>query len=165
MRGEHGLLLDEVVDADGEDRPIRRWRVTAPYLLGQRAARHMAERGGGAIVNISSVHSQHVWPNDTAYGVAKAALNRLTKSMAVEWARFGIRANAIAPGWFPSDMSNYVLDRHAERLQEHIPLRRFGGPDDLKGAVGYLASRAADFVTGHVLVVDGGQTLSNLAGV
>ncbi|MBW3628647.1 MAG: SDR family oxidoreductase, partial [Gemmatimonadetes bacterium] len=86
--------------------------VTAPFVLGQRAARRMAERGGGAIINISSVHSEHVWPNDTAYGVAKAALNRLTKSMATEWAPFDIRANAIAPGYInvsetPEEQARY----------------------------------------------------------
>src|ERR687886_4563 len=73
--------------------------VTAPFVLAQAAARHMAAHGGGVIINISSVHSTHVWPNDTAYGVAKAGLNRLTASMAVEWAHLGIRANTIAPGY------------------------------------------------------------------
>ena len=66
--------------------------------------------------------------------------------------------NAIAPGWFPSDMSSFVLDRSGDRLLEHVPLRRFGGPDDLKGAAVYLASAASAYVTGHVLVVDGGQS-------
>ena len=94
--GRNGAFLDLAL----ED-----WRytldlgVTAPFVLGQRAARHMAEHGGGAIVNISSVHSAHVWANDTPYGVAKAGLNRLTQSMATELAHLGIRTNCIAPGY------------------------------------------------------------------
>jgi gluconate 5-dehydrogenase len=66
--------------------------------------------------------------------------------------------NAIAPGWFPSDMSNAVLEKHEAEMRASIPLRRFGGPDDLKGAVGFLASAASDYVTGQTLVVDGGQS-------
>jgi NAD(P)-dependent dehydrogenase (short-subunit alcohol dehydrogenase family) len=74
------------------------------------------------------------------------------------WARHGIRANAIAPGWFPSDMANFVLNRHGDEVLGHIPLGRFGGPEDLKGVVVFLASPASAYVTGHTLVVDGGQS-------
>jgi len=80
-----------------------------------------------------------------------------TRDLAWKWARHRINVNAIAPGWFPSDMANFVLDRNPD-LAERIPLGRFGGPDDLKGAVVFLASRASDYVTGHTLVVDGGQS-------
>jgi gluconate 5-dehydrogenase len=70
----------------------------------------------------------------------------------------GIRVNAIAPGWFPSDMSQKVIERYQEKLLASIPLGRFGGSQDLKGAAIFLASDASDFVTGHILVVDGGQS-------
>ena len=81
----------------------------------------------------------------------------LTRDLAWKWARHGINVNAIAPGWFPSDMANFVIESHPE-LAERIPLGRFGGPEDLKGAAVFLASRASDYVTGHTLVVDGGQS-------
>jgi gluconate 5-dehydrogenase len=75
----------------------------------------------------------------------------------VKWARHGILVNAIAPGWFPTEMSGEVLERSGQRLLDRIPLHRFGGEHDLKGAVVFLASAASDFVTGHTLVVDGGM--------
>ena len=75
----------------------------------------------------------------------------------MKWAKYGINVNAIAPGWFPSEMSQVVLERSGGRLVEHIPLGRYGGDDDLKGAVAFLASAASDFVTGITLPVDGGE--------
>jgi gluconate 5-dehydrogenase len=96
--------------------------------------------------------------NSIAYNASKGGVVSFTRDLATKWARHGITVNAIAPGWFPSDMSNFVLDHHGEALYDHIPLRRFGGPDDLKGAVVYLASPASAYVTGQVLVVDGGQS-------
>ncbi len=136
--------------------------VTAPFLLGQRAARHMAERGGGAIINISSVHSEHVWPNDTAYGVAKAALNRLTKSMAVEWARFGIRANAIAPGYInisetPEEQARY--DATDGLAAPWIVAQRTARPTEIADVALFLATDAASYVNGQTLFVDGGLLL------
>ena len=136
--------------------------VTAPFLLGQRAARHMAERGGGAIINISSVHSQHVWANDTAYGVAKAALNRLTKSMAVEWARFGIRANAIAPGYInisetPEEQARY--DATDGGAAPWIVAQRTARPTEIADVALFLATDAASYVNGQTLFVDGGLLL------
>ena len=136
--------------------------VTAPFLLGQRAARHMAERGGGAIINISSVHSDHVWANDTAYGVAKAALNRLTKSMAVEWARFGIRANAIAPGYInisetPEEQARY--DATDGGAAPWIVAQRTARPTEIADVALFLATDAASYVNGQTLFVDGGLLL------
>lgn len=136
--------------------------VTAPFVLGQRAARRMAERGGGAIINISSVHSEHVWPNDTAYGVAKAALNRLTKSMATEWAPFGIRANAIAPGYInvsetPEEQARY--DATDGGAAPWIVARRTARPTEIADVALFLASNAASYVNGQTLFVDGGLLL------
>jgi gluconate 5-dehydrogenase len=81
----------------------------------------------------------------------------MTRELSRKWARHGIHVNAIAPGWFPTHMSAGVLERHGQRLLQDIPLGRFGGENDLKGAAVFLASSASDYVTGHVLVVDGGQ--------
>jgi gluconate 5-dehydrogenase len=123
----------------------------------------MIQQGeGGKIVNISSVAGLGGAPpevmNAIAYNTTKGAVLAFTRDLATKWARHGIYVNAIAPGWFPSDMSSFVLDHHGDTLYEHIPLRRFGGADDLKGAVVFLASAASDYVTGHAIVVDGGQS-------
>jgi gluconate 5-dehydrogenase len=96
--------------------------------------------------------------NAIAYNTTKGAVARLHARPGDEVGAHGIYVNAIAPGWFPSDMSSFVLDHHGDTLYEHIPLRRFGGADDLKGAVVFLASAASDYVTGHAIVVDGGQS-------
>ena len=92
------------------------------------------------------------------YNASKGAVINMTRDLAVQWARHGINVNAIAPGWFPTKMSRALLERFGEKILSHIPLGRFGGPDDLKGAVLFLASPASAYVTGQVLVVDGGMT-------
>jgi gluconate 5-dehydrogenase len=96
--------------------------------------------------------------NAVAYNASKAGVVGFTRDLATKWAQHRINVNAIAPGWFPSDMNKVLLDARPDDYLEHIPLRRFGGPDDLKGAVVFLASPASDFVTGQVVVVDGGQS-------
>ncbi len=136
--------------------------VTAPFVLGQRAAQHMSTNGGGAIINISSVHSDHVWANDTAYGVAKAALNRLTKSMAVEWAQFGIRANAIAPGYIniaetPEEQGRY--DATDGGAAPWIVAQRTAKPTEIADVALFLATNDASYVNGQTLFVDGGLLL------
>ena len=82
----------------------------------------------------------------------------MTKELACEWAPHNIQVNAIAPGWFPTNMSQVVIERNRESLLKRIPSGHFGGEDDLKGAAVFLASEASNYVTGHVVVVDGGQT-------
>ena len=122
----------------------------------------MLEQGSGSIVNIASVAGLHGgdpdFMNALPYSATKGGVIAFTRDLAWKWGRRGIRVNAIAPGWFPSDMSSFVLDSHGEQLTRRIPLARFGGPEDLKGAVGFLASDASAYVTGHTLVVDGGQS-------
>jgi NAD(P)-dependent dehydrogenase (short-subunit alcohol dehydrogenase family) len=154
--------------ASPEDMPLEGWQkvidvnLTGVFLFAQAAGRVMIERGGGAIVNIASVAGLQGGPpeimNTVVYNASKGGVIAFTRDLACKWARHGIRVNAIAPGWFPSDMSNFVLDQHGDRLEQHVPLRRFGGPQDLKGAVVFLASEAAAYVTGHTLVVDGGES-------
>jgi NAD(P)-dependent dehydrogenase (short-subunit alcohol dehydrogenase family) len=155
--------------APAEETPLRGWQkvmdvnLTGLFLMSQAAARHMISRGiGGAIVNIASVAGLRGSPPGTvdivAYSASKGGVISLTRDLAWKWAHHGIRVNAIAPGWFPSAMSQVILDRFGDAFLEQIPLGRFGGPDDLKGAIAFLASPASAYVTGHVLVVDGGQT-------
>jgi NAD(P)-dependent dehydrogenase (short-subunit alcohol dehydrogenase family) len=137
--------------------------VTAPFLYGQCVARHLVERGqGGAILNISSVHADHVWPNDTAYGVAKAAIIRLTESMALELARHNVRVNCIAPGYIKvavTDDEQAAYRQEEEGATPIIPLRRTGRPDEIASAALFLVSDAASYVTGRTLIVDGGLLL------
>jgi gluconate 5-dehydrogenase len=136
--------------------------VRALWQLSQRVARHMKEQGGGAILHISSISgfrgSLEEKEPAIAYNAAKGAVNTLTKDMAVKLAPHNIRVNAIAPGAFDTDMMDYVKG-DAEKLRrflEQIPQRRAGGEDDVKGAALFLCSDAAAYVTGHVLVLDGG---------
>ena len=154
--------------APAEETPLEGWQkvlevnLTGVFLFSRAAGRVMIERGGGSIVNIASVAALRGSPpgamDAIAYNASKGGVISFTRDLAHKWARHGIRVNAIAPGWFPSDMSRLLLDRHGDRFIEGIPLRRFGGPDDLKGAVAFLASPASAYVTGHTLVVDGGQS-------
>jgi NAD(P)-dependent dehydrogenase (short-subunit alcohol dehydrogenase family) len=151
-----------------EDMPLEGWQkvvdvnLTGVFLFAQAAGRVMIERGGGSIVNIASVSGLHGAPaevvNTVVYHATKGGVIAFTRDLAWKWARHDIRVNAIAPGWFPSDMSKFVLDRQGDDLARRIPLGRFGGPEDLKGAVIFLASPASAYVTGHTLVVDGGQS-------
>jgi NAD(P)-dependent dehydrogenase (short-subunit alcohol dehydrogenase family) len=124
----------------------------------------MRERGGGAIVNVASVAGMVPHGGLGVYGVTKAAVIMLTKTLAVELARDGIRVNAIAPGLIQTRFSEalWATPERQERALRSIPQRRLGQPDDLVGAVLYLAGDASRFTTGAVLVIDGGQTL-NLA--
>jgi gluconate 5-dehydrogenase len=155
--------------APAVDHPLAAWNkvlavnLTGVFLVSQAAARVMIERGdGGRIVNVASTAAFGALPPElmdaVAYTASKGGVVSLTRDLAVKWARHGIRVNALAPGWFPSEMSQALLERKAEGLLAEIPLGRFGGADDLKGAVAFLASAASGFVTGQVVVVDGGQT-------
>ena len=136
--------------------------LTGTFLFSQAAGRVMIEQRGGKIVNIASVlaltGARPEIMNAIAYNATKGGILSFTRDLACKWAQHGITVNAIAPGWFPSDLSNVVLEQHEAEMIDSIPLRRFGGPDDLKGAVGFLASAASDYVTGQTLVVDGGQS-------
>jgi NAD(P)-dependent dehydrogenase (short-subunit alcohol dehydrogenase family) len=154
--------------APPEEMPLEGWQkvvdvnLTGVFLFSQAAGRAMIDDGGGSIVNIASVAGLHGSPteitNSVVYHATKGGVIAFTRDLACKWAQHGIRVNAIAPGWFPSDMANFVLDQHGDRLVGDIPLRRFGGPEDLKGPVVFLASDASAYVTGHTLVVDGGQS-------
>jgi NAD(P)-dependent dehydrogenase (short-subunit alcohol dehydrogenase family) len=154
--------------APAEEHPLEGWQkvidvnLTGVFLFAQAAGRVMIERGGGKIVNIASVAAFGGAPpelmNAVAYNASKAGVVGFTRDLATKWARHGINVNAIAPGWFPSDMNKVLLDAQPDAYLERIPLQRFGGPDDLKGAVVFLASRASDYVTGQVVIVDGGQS-------
>jgi NAD(P)-dependent dehydrogenase (short-subunit alcohol dehydrogenase family) len=136
--------------------------LTGVFLVSQAAGRVMVEQGGGKIVNVASVAAfvgeRPELMDAVGYTASKGGVIAFTRDLAVKWARYGITVNALAPGWFPTEMAEKVLERGGEGLLHGIPLGRFGGTDDLKGAVALLASRAGDFITGTTLHVDGGQT-------
>jgi len=152
-----------------EDTPLRGWQkvvdvnLTGVFLCSQAVGRVMIGQGGGRIVNVASITGLRGSPPEEldaiAYSTTKGAVVAFTRDLAAKWARHGIAVNAIAPGWFPTDLSRPVLDRAGDRLTAAIPLRRYGGDSDLKGAIAYLASAASAYVTGHTLVVDGGATI------
>jgi NAD(P)-dependent dehydrogenase (short-subunit alcohol dehydrogenase family) len=127
--------------------------------LGQEVAAHMAKLGhGGAIVNIASIMGVGGANQLAPYCASKGGLINLTRALAVELARHDIRVNALAPGYIETEMNREVLESDAGRtMVKRVPQRRFGRPEDLDGALLLLASNAGRFITGSVLVVDGGQ--------
>lgn len=135
--------------------------LTGSFLCAQAAGKIMIRQGRGKIINLASVAGLGGAPPALpaiGYHASKGGVISFTKDLACKWAMHNIQVNAIAPGWFPTHMSNKVLDRNGEFFLAQIPMRRFGSEHDLKGAAVFLASDASDYVTGHVLVVDGGQS-------
>jgi len=135
--------------------------LTGSFLCAQAVGRMMIRHGRGKIINIASVAGLGGAPPELpaiGYHASKGGVISFTKDLACKWAAHNIQVNAIAPGWFPTHMSSRIIERHQELFLSHIPARRFGNEHDLKGAAVFLASDASNYVTGHVLVVDGGQT-------
>jgi NAD(P)-dependent dehydrogenase (short-subunit alcohol dehydrogenase family) len=135
--------------------------LTGTFLFCQAVSKIMTAQRRGKIINIASVAGIRGSSPDfpvAGYSASKGGVIIFTKDLACKWGMHNIQVNAIAPGWFPTNMSHVVIERRKEALLKEIPLGRVGGPHDLKGAAVFLASDASDFVTGHVLVVDGGQT-------
>jgi NAD(P)-dependent dehydrogenase (short-subunit alcohol dehydrogenase family) len=130
------------------------------WLMAQETARHMARLGhGGSIVNVASILGLAATGRLAAYCASKAALINLTRALAVDLARDGIRVNALAPGYVETDLNREFLTSPAgEAMKKRIPQRRFGRPEDLDGALLLLASESSRYMTGSVLVVDGGQS-------
>ena len=134
--------------------------LTSAFLVGQSVAKGMIEQRQGAIINICSVQSELARPSIAPYAASKGGLKMLTKGMALDWGRFGIRVNGLAPGYFKTALnSSLVADQSfSSWLEQRTPLGRWGDTTELAGAAVFLASAASSFVTGHVLYVDGGIT-------
>jgi NAD(P)-dependent dehydrogenase (short-subunit alcohol dehydrogenase family) len=145
---------DRVLDTD----------LKGAWLMAREAARAMAGDGkGGSIVNIGSIIGLRVAGGVSAYAAAKAALLHLTRAMALELARHGVRVNALAPGYFETEMNRAFLATEAgQALIKRIPQRRLGRPADLDGPLLLLASAASAYMTGAVIAVDGGHLQSSL---
>jgi gluconate 5-dehydrogenase len=149
--------------------PLDRWRqvmeanATGTLLMCQAAGRRMIERGGGGrIINISSimglVAALPAVTDAIGYSASKAAINAITRELAIRWASHNILVNAIAPAYFPTRLTQGVVAEREQEIIRGTPLARLGRPGELKGVVVFLASEAASYITGQVLAVDGGVT-------
>jgi NAD(P)-dependent dehydrogenase (short-subunit alcohol dehydrogenase family) len=143
---------------DGFEKYVRVNFLSAVYVL-QAAAPRLIESGRGCVLNVASVGGLSAAPGVGYYGAAKAALINLTKTLAVEWAEHGVRVNALAPGWIETDMNALLREEPAsrDRMLGGIAMRRFGTPEEVASAAVFLCSDAASYITGEVLVVDGGE--------
>lgn len=130
------------------------------WLMAQAVAEHMVRLGHpGSIINMASVLGLAGTGQVAAYCASKAGLINLTRALAVEWARHGIRVNALAPGYVETEINrDFLASEAGDTLRKRVPLRRFGTPEDLDGALLLLASDAGRYMTGSVIVIDGGQS-------
>lgn len=137
---------------------VLRTNLDSVFLLSQRIGAGMIERGSGKIINIASLLSFSGGITVPAYTASKHAVAGLTRALANEWARHGVQVNAIAPGYFRTDNTQRLQDdpERSRDISARIPAGRWGESEDMAGAAVFLASRASDYVNGHVLVVDGG---------
>lgn len=137
--------------------------LTGVFAVAKAAARRMKDAGGGSIVNIASILGLRVAGHVAAYAASKAAVVQLTKALALEWARHGIRVNALCPGYVETPINTDFFQSDAGKaLIKRIPQRRLGRLDDLDGALMLLASDASAYMTGTVIAVDGGHLVSGL---
>jgi gluconate 5-dehydrogenase len=155
--------------APAEDHPLDAWHkvinlnLTAMFLLSQTVGKlSMIPREYGKIVNIASiaglVGTEPGFMPTIAYNSSKGGVVNFTRSLAAEWARYNITVNAIAPGVFPSKMSQGMIDRSEQYITQQTPMKRLGGDEDLKGLAVLLASDASAYITGQTIAVDGGFT-------
>ena len=152
-----------------EEMPLEKWRtvldinLTGAFLFAQQAGRVMLARGGGSIINVASVAGlqgmAEYGPSTVGYVASKGGLIAMTRELAARWGRHGIRANAIAPGYFPSRMTEKVLPLIQQKIEENTPLGRVGRVGELKAVVVFLASAASSYITGQTIVVDGGASI------
>ena len=147
-------LLARMPDEDWRD--VIETNLSAMFYTCRAAARPMMKRRGGAIVNVSSIVGVHGNPGQTNYAAAKAGIIGFTKSLARELGSRGVRANVVAPGYVTTQLTDVLPDGAKDAMLAATPLGRLGDPEDVARAVRFLCSDAASFITGEVLLVDGG---------
>ncbi|WP_226666078.1 SDR family oxidoreductase [Metabacillus litoralis] len=155
--------------APAVDMPIQAWEkvidvnVTGTFLMSQEVGKHMIKQRSGKIINISSIAglggTDPEFMDTIAYNTSKGAVITFTKDLAAKWGQYNINVNSIAPGFFPTKMSTAIIENGNEYFINRTPLKRYGSNQDLKGAAVFLATKASDYVTGDVLVVDGGMDI------
>lgn len=145
---------------DEEWRHVLDVNVTGSFVCAREAGKLMLDGGGGAVVNVSSIHGQVGMERMAAYSASKGAVDALTRTLALEWAEHGVRVNALSPGYFETDMTEALRghDKWRGHLLDRIPLGRFGVPEEIVSATLFLASDASGFMTGSNMVIDGGWT-------
>ena len=152
----------DVTEADFD--AVLRVNLKGAFLVGQAVAREMAKAGRGSIVNMSSVNSVLTIPTLSSYNVSKGGMNQLTRVMALALADKGIRVNAVAPGTIATELAAKAVltsDEAKARILSRTPMKRLGQPSEIADIVAYLASDAASYVTGEIVVVDGGRMTLN----
>jgi NAD(P)-dependent dehydrogenase (short-subunit alcohol dehydrogenase family) len=155
--------------AEPEAMPLDKWRkvidvnLTGAFLFSQAAGREMLRRQSGRIINVASVAGLHAsvnGPHYAGYAASKAGLLGLTRELAGSWGRRGIRVNAIAPGFFPSRLTEGIIDHAQAELSQRSPIPRIGAAGELKGVAVFLAADASNYITGQTIIVDGGRTIA-----
>lgn len=157
-----GLALKQEVQAFDA---VMHTNLRGTWLVAIQAARAWKENGhsGGVIVNIGSIQGEGVAPGLSAYSASKAGVAHLTRNLALEWARYGIRINTLEPGYIRTEINSDLWEHeYGKAMISRIPMRRLGNPDDLDGPMLLLASSASGWMTGSSLVVDGGHLVSSL---
>ena len=170
--GQVDLLINNAGVTWGEEpetMPLDKWHrvietnLTGAFLFAQAAGRDMLTRGWGRIVNIASIAGLHALvhgPHYAGYASSKAGLLGLTRELAASWGPQGIRVNAIAPGFFHSRMADPVIEKIEPHIKASSPIPRVGAPGELKGVAVFLCADASNYITGQVIVVDGGRTIA-----
>ncbi|WP_395689036.1 SDR family NAD(P)-dependent oxidoreductase [Caenimonas koreensis] len=152
----------EVTEADFD--AVLRVNLKGSFLMGQAVAREMAKVRRGSIINMSSVNGMLTIPTISSYNVSKGGINQLTRVMALALADQGVRVNAVAPGTIATELAAKAVltsEEAKQRILSRTPMRRLGEPSEIADAVAYLASDASSYVTGEIIVVDGGRMTLN----
>jgi NAD(P)-dependent dehydrogenase (short-subunit alcohol dehydrogenase family) len=154
--------LLEVTEEDFD--AVLRVNLRGAFLMAQAVARHMVAAGRGSIVNLSSVNGTFTIPTIASYNISKGGMNQLTRVFALELADKGVRVNAVAPGTIATEMAaaSVLVDEAARRrVMSRTPMKRFGQPSEVADVVAFLASDAASYITGEIVVIDGGRMTLN----
>ena len=138
--------------------------VKAPFFLSQECAKIMKIKKSGIIINVTSINAEFAFPDNPAYQVSKAGLKQLTKSMALDLAKFGIRVNNVGPGYFRTEMTkkSWTNIKKRKTISDNTILGRWGEPKDLEGTIIFLSSDASSYITGQDIYIDGGWSVKGI---
>lgn len=156
-----GFHADALTLQDSEWNRLFGINLEGVWMTSQVVGRRMTQRRSGSIINIGSISGLIInrpqW--HSPYGISKAAVHHLTRSLAAEWSEYGVRVNAIAPGYVKTEIASTEYEEYRRYWKDEVPMQRYGSPAEIAPAALYLASDASSFMTGEVMVIDGGYTL------